>query len=773
MNNVSLREYQQKTVDRIYEQSDKFLGSFDGVNFKKILFRSPTGSGKTVMMSAIIERLAIESEENLSFVWISKGVLAEQSKNSVEEKIGGGGITMSFLEDILDNCIKENEVLFINWEQIFSKAGRDNPDKDIKKGDPINRFMRDNEEERNLRKFCEKAISESRKIILIIDESHLNITENTIKIIEEIIKPALQIDMTATPKIGGGYSYGDREGEYVELQTVKDAEVIKKEVVINPDITKEDLRSEKSGDQLILNEAIKRREDLEKKYQKEKSNIRPLVLIQLPNEGEKLSDLDKQKRDWVESFLKNKGFTYENKKLAKWLTGDEDKENLEGITKPDNQVDFLIFKQVVAVGWDCPRAHILVKFRQTSSEIFEIQTVGRIMRMPEFKHYKDESLNRAYVYANLEEIKIDENALEYLKVKKAVRIKEYKDLDLKSVYLMRGEYNDLMLDYRKYFFNEFIDRIGGKLDEGKTKTNLNNLKNYKSVDGSSFNFDIKRIEEKIIIDETIKDIDIKAQDIKAKEENKTKIDDEEIGRKFFGFLKKNCGEFQQARSFDKIRVSIYQFFDKYLGLNDKNTDKLYIQKIVLGNIGFFQSVIQDSVNKYAKYRGRTERKYKIIDKWNVSPEDYYQKDSIEKDCKKCVMTPVYILPKWKTEDGFIDNYLEDNKNINWWFKNGDSKNEIYLGIPFMDENKKESTFYPDFVVSYKDGKIGIFDTKAGQTATSTDTKVKADALQVYIKENKNKNLFGGITVSDKQYKNWRINQDQKYDFTTGNWNNLK
>jgi len=772
MNNIYLKEYQEKAVNKIFEEADKFLLNFDGINFKKILFRAPTGSGKTVMMSAIIEKLALESEENLSFVWISKGILAEQSKDSVEEKIGGGGIVMSFLEDILDNCIKNNEILFINWEQIFSKAGRDNPDKDIKKGDPINRFMRDNEEERNLNTFCEKAKNEGRKIVLIIDESHLNITENTIKLIEEIIKPALQIDMTATPKAGGGYSYGDRDGEYIELQTVKDAQIIKKEVIINPDITKEDLKSEKSGDQLILSEAIKRRSELEKSYQKEKSNIRPLVLIQLPNEGEKLSELDKKKRDWVEEFLKDEGITYENKKLAKWLTGD-DKENLEGIKEPDNQVDFLIFKQVVATGWDCPRAHILVKFRQTSSEIFEIQTVGRIMRMPEFKHYEYEGLNRAYVYANLEEIKIDENALEYLKVKKSLRIKGYKDIDLKSYYLMRGEYNDLMLDYRKYFFEEFIDRIGGNLNEKSAKDNLNRLKKYKSADGTSLDLNVKKIEEKIIIDESIQNIDITAQNIKAKEENKIKIDEDEISRKFFAFLKKNCGEFQQARSFDKIRVSIYQFFDKYLGLNDENIDKLYVQKVVLGNLGFFQSIIQDSINKYAKYRGKIERNYKINERWNVPEEDYYQKNSIEKNCKNCVMTPAYILPKWKTEVGFTDNYLIDNKDIDWWFKNGDSKNEIYLGVPYINEKGKESTFYPDFIVSYKNDKIGIFDTKAGQTTTSTDTKLKAEALQVYIKENKVKNLFGGILISDEEYKNWKISQDQKYDFESNNWESLK
>src|SRR6185436_11588301 len=297
MKNITLKEYQQKVVDSIYEQANKLLKSFDGVKFKKILFRARTGSGKTVMMSSIIERLALESEERLSFVWISKGVLAEQSKDSVEEKIGEGGITTSFLEDILNNCIKEDEILFINWDQIFSKASKDNPDKDIKKGDPINRFMRDNEDNKFLSKFCESTIEEGRKIVLIIDESHLNITPNTIQIVEEIIKPALQIDMTATPKKSGGYSYGDRDGEYIELQDVKEEQMIKKEVVINPEISPHDLKSEKSGDQIIFEKALQKREELERLYKKEGSKIRPLVLIQLPNEGEKLSELDKQKRD--------------------------------------------------------------------------------------------------------------------------------------------------------------------------------------------------------------------------------------------------------------------------------------------------------------------------------------------------------------------------------------------------------------------------------------------------------------------------------------------
>jgi len=64
----------------------------------------------------------------------------------------------------------------------------------------------------------------------------------------------------------------------------------------------------------------------------------------------------------------------------------------------------LIFKQAIDTGWDCPRAHILVKFRESHSETFEIQTVGRILRMPEQKHYASEELNRGYIYTNVQSI---------------------------------------------------------------------------------------------------------------------------------------------------------------------------------------------------------------------------------------------------------------------------------------------------------------------------------------------------------------------------------
>jgi len=658
MNNIELVEYQRKVVDKIIEKSNEFL---KGNDFKKILLQSPTGSGKTIMMSSIVQKLALECKGGLSFICISKGDLPAQSKDKFEKYIGGGALTFSFLEDIIDNTIKENEVLFINWEEIFSKANKDNPDKDVMKGDWTNIFMRDNEQGRFLKNFCENTRKENRKMVLIIDESHFGITENTVNIIDNMIKPNLQIDISATPK-NDRYDYGDRDDEIIKLQTVKDAGIIKKEVIINAEITEEDLKkAKKGGDILVLENAIKKQKELKSILIKLKKDINPLVLIQLPNDEENMTLTDTKIKDTVEEFLDDNEINYENKKLALWLSGKE-KENLEDIENIDNEVEYLIFKQAIALGWDCPRAYILVKFRDTKSATFEIQTVGRIMRMPEFKHYEEaEELNKAYVYYNSGEIDIDKEALEYILTKKSVRNHDlYKELNLKSVYLKRGEYNDVKLEYRKYFFRDFLKSIGGVDDILKAKDNFKRLQNYKKEDGGKFNLDILKFETEFILDRQVKDID-KKQEIKS--ENKIELINVEIKNLTETFLGDYTSRFQRARSVSPILTAIYQMFNKYLGFEESDKDKLDIQKIILLNKSFFANILQSSIKEYSIHRLKTEKAYEENDAWNIVKEDYYPKNAVEKKrYKKCIMAPAYVVDKWATEMGFIENYLEENKN---------------------------------------------------------------------------------------------------------------
>ena len=125
------------------------------------------------------------------------------------------------------------------------------------------------------------------------------------------------------------------------------------------------------------------------------------TLIQIPN-----STYGEEKRNAVEKFLRKKGVTTENGKLAVWLSDEKINESYEELNPLDSKVEYLIFKMAIDTGWDCPRAQVLLKFREVNSITFEIQTVGRILRMPEAKHYKDEDLNRAFVYSNIQSIAI-------------------------------------------------------------------------------------------------------------------------------------------------------------------------------------------------------------------------------------------------------------------------------------------------------------------------------------------------------------------------------
>ena len=85
------------------------------------------------------------------------------------------------------------------------------------------------------------------------------------------------------------------------------------------------------------------------------------------------------------------------------------------------------------------------------------------------------------------------------------------------------------------------------------------------------------------------------------------------------------------------------------------------------------------------------------------------------------------------------------------------------GLNFGIKYNSGSTFQPDFLVMFKNGTLGIFDTKESGY-NEDDNKIKAEALQKYIKEeNKRKKeeiIFGGLVIIEGEH--FRINRDEKY-----------
>ena len=139
----------------------------------------------------------------------------------------------------------------------------------------------------------------------------------------------------------------------------------------------------------LLEQALKKQREQHSAFLQKKAEVNPLIIVQIPNKNEVM-------KDEIERWFEASGITYENGRLAVWLSKKHG--NLEGIDHNDAPPVAVIIKQAVATGWDCPRAHILVKPRDNMNETFEIQTIGRIRRMPEAKHYGNDLLDSCYLY---------------------------------------------------------------------------------------------------------------------------------------------------------------------------------------------------------------------------------------------------------------------------------------------------------------------------------------------------------------------------------------
>ena len=123
----------------------------------------------------------------------------------------------------------------------------------------------------------------------------------------------------------------------------------------------------------LLDLADEKRKEIAENYKLVGANIRPLVLIQFPaGQPETIKA--------VEEKLESMGYTYDNGMVNIWMS--DDKMVSDDLTAFDGTPVFLLMKQAISTGWDCPRAKILVKLREGGSEEFQIQTIGRIRRMP-------------------------------------------------------------------------------------------------------------------------------------------------------------------------------------------------------------------------------------------------------------------------------------------------------------------------------------------------------------------------------------------------------
>ena len=195
---------------------------------------------------------------------------------------------------------------------------------------------------------------------------------------------------------------------------------------------------------------------------------------------------------------------------------------------------------------------------------------------------------------------------------------------------------------------------------------------------------------------------------------------------------------------------------------------------VINNEDVLKHDFQEAVSQKARQIKMKLDELKIVD-WKAPEMDYIKYDPKMKDTtiyeKSIYMNYPNSTIKSKSERMF-EFFCENNENIKWFYKNGESSND-YFSIVYIDAVNHKWHFYPDFIVCDKDNKIWIIETKGGENADgeskNIDIKVenKFEALKQYA--NKYNVNWGFVRDYDKNDSLYLCNTEYTEDMENENW----
>lgn len=705
-----------------------------------ITVKAPTGAGKTIILLDFIDKFLTSVCNNVAFIWFcpGKGDLEEQSRQKMLSLLPNK--KANTLNDALLGGFEAGSTTFINWELITKKGNKAISDTEKK-----NLFDRIAEGNR-------KGIT----YIIIIDEEHLNNTKKANDIINAFSAKNI-IRVSATAKENKLYEFY----EIPEIEVISSG-LITKALYINEDVEYEgNLENEHS---YLLEIADRKRKEIAQAYSQQDGmakTIRPLVIIQFPDASNKLVEA-------VEKKLEEMGYSYKNKMVAKWFS--EEKINNEGITEPSAMPVFLLIKQAIATGWDCPRAKILVKLRENMSEDFEIQTIGRLRRMPEAKHYDIDVLDFCYLYT------FDEKYKEGIKsaMSQAFETKRVFLKDKCKVFTLEKQYRDK--DIGGLGERETFKQIHKYLTE-KYKLSSDKWNNHLRLEEAGYNFNEKivgkMLEGKFITTDSILDEQEQNYHQTTRVVNTHKHGIELLHS--VDVLKSVIGMTTQ-----KTKVILERLFRKSVIVPNKllslTTAEYYA--FVINNEHKLKTDFREAVAMTGVQQGMVLAPKTAI--FHLPEQELYRYDSTETDVEEFISNAYKDYSSAMIVEGIrskserlFERYCEEQDDIEWVYKNGDTGQQ-YFSVCYIGALNKQWLFYPDYIIKKTNGEVWIIETKGGEMAGQSkniDMQVenKFAAFKDYAEKHKIKWGF----VRDKNDKLYINNSEYTDEMTTEHWKTLK
>lgn len=675
---MKLFPFQEQAVQTLL---DKFFYS----SKQTTVFYAPTGAGKTIMLINLMDRI-IENNPNpydYVFVWLTpgNGELEEQSWN--KSKDYGKFVKSITLDDALTGGFQANTATFLNWERVKN-------DKAI--------ALREGET-KNLDDIIKGARNKGLHFVLIIDEEHRDQTEKAQRIIDKFDADKI-IRASATPKS----SSPDYDNVQVNDEDVIAQGLIVRNVDLNPDGVDGDVVDNMV--QYFLDFADDKCRQIKAEYEKLGLTINPLVLVQFPDEKKANKEERRSLIKQVREYLREIG--QDDSQVATWLANE--KINVVDIEKLDSPVNYLLMKQAVSTGWDAPRAKILVKLRLNTEPNFTLQTIGRIRRMPQQKHYDNPLLDNAFIYSNDQKYIAD-----VLKKGEGTYIATYElkegvpDFQLMSVKpnLRAGLTNSEVIQALRIQFKKEYSLI-----EQNGKQNQEKLENY------GFRFGRMIYQRLATSDKLERDI--------VTERHQTYEISMPVNLRENRLDMLNAEQALQKHLYRDTSGDVNHILLELFSNRSEEPNKRFLS---LKQSDFMAFVINNyrllrDLAKHADARGLFDKQLSL--EYGISHEEldlvpfelpqYEMYQALKKESGEVFSKNVYKgygKNNWvttsKPEKAF-EEWLESNDQVKWWYRSKD-RGDKYFSVAY---GQKKEGFFPDYIFLGTDGRTYIVETKGGK-----------------------------------------------------------
>lgn len=415
---VELFPFQKIALQRLRMSVATALGNYWNTHTPQIVsYTAPTGAGKTIIMSALIESIFYGDERypdqsDAIFVWLSDSPqLNEQSKNKIDLKADKIRLDQcvtisdeSFDRKILD----DGHIYFINTQKLSKSSNL------TKHGDSRTYTIWET--------LANTVYEKSDRLYFIIDEAHRGAQKNSelakaTTIMQKFLKgsPAdrlpqmpVVIGMTATSARFHRLAQGIQSTTHFVETTpdeVRASGLLKDRIAIKfPDAI--------GNDMAVLQAAADEWKDkcvhwFQYCSEQHYAHVNPIFLIQVENgtaHNISATDLDECVRIVEErvgeQFIEGQvvhAFGETNAAIA--LNGLKVPYVAPSDISDNRRIKMVFFKETLSTGWDCPRAETMMSFRRATDYTYIAQLLGRMIRTPTQQHINvDETLNEVHLF---------------------------------------------------------------------------------------------------------------------------------------------------------------------------------------------------------------------------------------------------------------------------------------------------------------------------------------------------------------------------------------